>query len=163
MIRRPPRSTLFPYTTLFRSVSVLLAGTLIVLILLARADSEQYADLRKEIAALRGQIATFSKDQRDADAILRQPQNAEVLEASVFLNTLIHRKAISWTRTLADLEKVMPHNVKIMNIRPYVTGNKGEITLDMLVGADGPTPILAMYKALESSSLFGNVTPQQSS
>ena len=27
MIRRPPRSTLFPYTTLFRSVSILNAGT----------------------------------------------------------------------------------------------------------------------------------------
>src|SRR3712207_8916719 len=26
MIRRPPRSTLFPYTTLFRSVAVLLGG-----------------------------------------------------------------------------------------------------------------------------------------
>src|SRR2546429_6594069 len=26
MIRRPPRSTLFPYTTLFRSASLLLAG-----------------------------------------------------------------------------------------------------------------------------------------
>src|SRR3712207_8215664 len=26
MIRRPPRSTLFPYTTLFRSVAVLFAG-----------------------------------------------------------------------------------------------------------------------------------------
>src|SRR2546427_3981575 len=26
MIRRPPRSTLFPYTTLFRSLSVLAAG-----------------------------------------------------------------------------------------------------------------------------------------
>src|SRR5258708_21677290 len=26
MIRRPPRSTLFPYTTLFRSVSVLMNG-----------------------------------------------------------------------------------------------------------------------------------------
>src|SRR2546425_5403057 len=26
MIRRPPRSTLFPYTTLFRSLSLLLAG-----------------------------------------------------------------------------------------------------------------------------------------
>src|SRR2546427_6653786 len=26
MIRRPPRSTLFPYTTLFRSLEVLLAG-----------------------------------------------------------------------------------------------------------------------------------------
>src|SRR3712207_8526084 len=28
MIRRPPRSTLFPYTTLFRSVLALSAGTL---------------------------------------------------------------------------------------------------------------------------------------
>src|SRR3712207_8111142 len=28
MIRRPPRSTLFPYTTLFRSGHVLLAGSL---------------------------------------------------------------------------------------------------------------------------------------
>src|SRR3712207_6964647 len=29
MIRRPPRSTLFPYTTLFRSRSALLAGALL--------------------------------------------------------------------------------------------------------------------------------------
>src|SRR3712207_8137507 len=28
MIRRPPRSTLFPYTTLFRSVLVLISGAL---------------------------------------------------------------------------------------------------------------------------------------
>src|SRR3712207_7518323 len=30
MIRRPPRSTLFPYTTLFRSVGALLATALLV-------------------------------------------------------------------------------------------------------------------------------------
>src|SRR3712207_7754316 len=29
MIRRPPRSTLFPYTTLFRSVGLLLLGVLV--------------------------------------------------------------------------------------------------------------------------------------
>src|SRR2546428_8859128 len=29
MIRRPPRSTLFPYTTLFRSTAVILAGELL--------------------------------------------------------------------------------------------------------------------------------------
>src|SRR3989442_8800056 len=28
MIRRPPRSTLFPYTTLFRSLALLLAGVM---------------------------------------------------------------------------------------------------------------------------------------
>src|SRR5256885_4533884 len=32
MIRRPPRSTLFPYTTLFRSVQKIFAITLVVLL-----------------------------------------------------------------------------------------------------------------------------------
>src|SRR3712207_8262066 len=34
MIRRPPRSTLFPYTTLFRSMSGTLVGVLIPVVLL---------------------------------------------------------------------------------------------------------------------------------
>src|SRR5256885_3524328 len=36
MIRRPPRSTLFPYTTLFRSIELLLAGFFAVACLKAR-------------------------------------------------------------------------------------------------------------------------------
>src|SRR2546425_1734230 len=36
MIRRPPRSTLFPYTTLFRSQTVVLAGKLLGHVLLLR-------------------------------------------------------------------------------------------------------------------------------
>src|SRR2546422_162817 len=35
MIRRPPRSTLFPYTTLFRSVGIALASPLTVRVALA--------------------------------------------------------------------------------------------------------------------------------
>src|SRR5260370_16167791 len=35
MIRRPPRSTLFPYTTLFRSCLVLLLAVLLLLLLVA--------------------------------------------------------------------------------------------------------------------------------
>src|SRR3712207_7818595 len=37
MIRRPPRSTLFPYTTLFRSVQPVVALGLVLLLVLARA------------------------------------------------------------------------------------------------------------------------------
>src|SRR5256885_5137812 len=37
MIRRPPRSTLFPYTTLFRSIQVTLAGTLMAYNAIANA------------------------------------------------------------------------------------------------------------------------------
>ena len=94
------------------AVAVLLVGSLGALILLARADNAQLADVRKEVGGLRAQIAVVDKEQRDAVAILRQPRNAEVLETSVFLNTLLYRKGISWTRILADLEKTLPPNVK---------------------------------------------------
>ena len=142
------------------AVSVLLAGTLASLIVLARADNAQLADLKKEVVALRAQTAAVSQQQRAAEAVLRQPQNAEVLETSVFLNTLLYRKGISWTRILADLEKVMPHNVKVLNIRPYVSG-RDEVTLDLLVGADGPRPVIALYEAFEKSPIFSGLLQPQ--
>src|SRR5258708_28785442 len=48
MIRRPPRSTLFPYTTLFRSLAWVLLSTLLIwaapaqVILLGRGRSEEH-------------------------------------------------------------------------------------------------------------------------
>jgi type IV pilus assembly protein PilN len=142
------------------AVGALLVGTLIVLILLARADNEQLADIRKEVGGLRAQVANAAKQQRDADAVLRQPRNAEVLETSVFLNKLLYRKGISWTRILSDLEKVMPPNVKVLNIRPSVSG-EGQLMLDMIVGAEGPKSVIALYQALENSPLFsGLIQPQ---
>src|SRR5436309_5062874 len=51
MIRRPPRSTLFPYTTLFRSLilNTFLFGVIILIAnILKRAFSSQLADIRDE-------------------------------------------------------------------------------------------------------------------
>ena len=50
---------------------------------------------------------------------MRLPGNEEVLDRSVLLNTLIKRKAISWTKIFSDLEKVLPPNVRILAIRPH--------------------------------------------
>jgi type IV pilus assembly protein PilN len=141
-------------------VGALLVVTLGTLVMLARADSEQLADLRKEVGGLRTQVSTLSKQQHDAENVLRQPQNAEVLETSVFLNKLLYRKGISWTRILSDLEKVMPPNVKVLNIRPSVSG-EGQIMLDMIVGAEGPSAVLKLYQNLENSDNFsGLIQPQ---
>jgi type IV pilus assembly protein PilN len=139
------------------AVSVLLAISLSVLIALAMSDNSQLADVRKEVAQLRSQIAATTKQQREFDTIIRKPENAEILEQSVFLNTLLHRKGISWTRILADLEKTLPPNVKVLNISPYVTG-KDQITLNVQVGSEGPEPVIAFYKNLESSPYFGGVS-----
>jgi hypothetical protein len=138
-------------------VAILLAVSLSVLITLANADNVQLADVRKDVAELRKQIAATSKQQAELEAVIRKPENAQVLELSVFLNTLLSRKGISWTRILADLEKTMPPNVKVLNIQPYVTG-RNQMTLSLQVGSESPEPVIQFYKALESSDLFGGVT-----
>src|SRR5207253_7321649 len=48
MIRRPPRSTLFPYTTLFRSSAVLVRADVITLDDVAGRGDNVDADLRSE-------------------------------------------------------------------------------------------------------------------
>jgi Tfp pilus assembly protein PilN len=90
--------------------------------------------------------------------VLRQPANAEVLERSVFINSLLYRKGISWTRLMADLEKTMPPNVRVLNIRPYLTG-RNQITLELMVGSESGEAVLPLYKSLESSPVFGSVLP----
>src|SRR2546430_10647406 len=55
MIRRPPRSTLFPYTTLFRSQAALAN------VLSARSDVEQFDSANDAIEALE-KLATDSYD-----------------------------------------------------------------------------------------------------
>jgi len=138
-------------------VGVLLVASLGALVMLANADNAQTADLRKEITQLHAQISAAARQQADFEAVIRKPENAQVLELSVFLNTLLSRKGISWTRILADLEKTMPANVKMLNIQPYVTG-RNQVILSLQVGSEGPEPVILFYKALERSDLFGGVT-----
>jgi type IV pilus assembly protein PilN len=139
------------------AVAILLVASLAALITLANADNAQLADLRKEVSQLRTQIAAATRQQAEFEAVVRKPENAQVLETSVFLNTLLSRKGISWTRIFADLEKIMPPNVKVLNIQPYVTG-RNQVVLSLQVGSDKPEPVIQFYKALEGSDLFGGVT-----
>src|SRR2546426_7202890 len=53
MIRRPPRSTLFPYTTLFRSLA------------LAETRGEVIVDLRLRVAALEHQLTKTTADSEE--------------------------------------------------------------------------------------------------
>jgi type IV pilus assembly protein PilN len=99
---------------------------------------------------------------------LRLPENAAVFDYSVFLNDLLRRKGVRWTLIFSDLEQVMPHNVKIIQVRPQVYASddragKNEILLEMVVASENPEPVVDMLKALEGSRLFGAtaVTNQQ--
>jgi Tfp pilus assembly protein PilN len=137
-------------------LSVLLIALLAFLLSLNSLESGQVADTRKEIASLESRIRALTTQQARQDAILRQPENAEVLERSLFLNALLYRKGISWTRIFADLEKVVPYNVRIMAIRPSIAG-QNQVMLDMTVGSEAPGPVIELLKNLEGSPSFGAV------
>jgi Tfp pilus assembly protein PilN len=138
------------------AVGVLLLALLVFLVSLNRMESGQVVETRREIARLESQLRAVSSSQAREDAILRKPENAEVLERSLFLNALLYRKGISWTRIFADLEKVVPYNVRVISIRPSVTG-QNQVSLDMTVGTDSPQPAIELLKSLEASPLFSSV------
>ena len=125
------------------------------LVYISSMERGQLTDARAEIAKLERQVATLSTSQSRLEGVLRKPENAEVLERSLFLNALLFRKGISWTRIFADLEKAVPYNVRVMSIRPSVNA-RNQITLDMLVGADNQVPAIELLKNLEASPVFGH-------
>jgi type IV pilus assembly protein PilN len=139
----------------------MLVGTLGALIALVVQDRALLADVRTDVDRLNRQIRAATVEQGRLDAVLRKPENAEVLERSVFLNALLYRKGISWTRIFADLEKTVPWNVKVLAIRPSVN-SQNQVLLDMTVGSDSPEPVIQFYRALEESPLFGSVVGHSS-
>ena len=81
-------------------------------------EDQQLADVRHEVAPLNEQVRTVTDQQAKLDAVIRKPENETVLERSVFINTLLLRKGISWNQIFTDLEKTIPYNVKLVRIRP---------------------------------------------
>jgi hypothetical protein len=140
-------------------VAILLTGVLGMLIFLALAERDRSAESRRMIARIEGQLRGISAEETKLQAVLRRPENAEVLDRSLLLNQLLARKGVSWTRIFADLEAVTPHNVRLVQVRPQISP-QNEISLDMVVAAQAVEPISAFFKKLEASPVFGSAIPQ---
>jgi Tfp pilus assembly protein PilN len=132
---------------------VLLLALLGMLISLNVGEQGRLKSTQAEIDVLNRKLRSVAAEQAKLDAVLRKPENAQVLDYSVLINSLLYRKGISWTRIFADLEKVMPYNVRLISIRPAVSA-QNQIVLEMHVGAERTESLLQFLKKLESSELF---------
>jgi Tfp pilus assembly protein PilN len=137
---------------LFCSLAVLLS-----LIFHARS---QAADLRRSIAHQETQLAGLRRQQSQYSAVLSKPENAGTFAYSAFMNQIIVRRAVSWTRVFQDLGKVMPANVRLLAIRlPQVDAEEEDrasrVELDMMVGTTQPEAVIGLLKNLQKSALFG--------
>lgn len=137
-------------------VSLLLVGSLGVLIHLAIQDNRQLGDVKHEVGVLKQQIQSVTVEQDKLNAVVRKPENETVLERSVFINALLQRKGISWNQIFNDLEKTIPYNVKLTQIRPTID-EQGHVVLDMTVASANAIDSIGMLRAFTENPLFGNV------
>jgi len=143
------------------AVGLLLCLTLVALIGLMITDREAMAESRAAIDQVQRQLAKTNAAQAQFDSKMRLPENSSVLYRSQLFNTLIQRKAVSWTRIFSDLQTVLPYDVRIVSIRPTLNG-RGELSLEMVVAAQTPEPVIGFISKLELSSLFGDLTQSSS-
>ena len=137
------------------AVGLALAGLLAMLVSLAILERGTAAQTRQDIAQFERRLRRLNDEQGRMEADLRRPENAAVLDQVLFINSLLYRKGISWTRIFSDLEGVMPHNLRLISIRPQVDA-RNDVLLDMVVGAQSQLPVIEMLKQMESSPLFGS-------
>ena len=142
------------------AVGLLLAIFLGVEVKTIISQRHQGADIHVIINRLNSQLRGISAEQAKLNALLRRSENAEVLDRSLFLNSMIDRKAISWTRLFADLEKVVPYNVRLVSVRLPEVDSENRVLLDMVVGAKEVPAILELLRHLEASPQFGTANFQ---
>lgn len=131
-----------------------------VMILHQRAAS---ATLHLEIAKNSDTLRTLQFQQGHFTAILSKPANGQVFSDSVFLNQLIARRGLSWSRVFHDLEAVVPTSIRLLAIRlpqmPEEDSNGvNRVQLDMFVGTTQPEQFLVLLRRLEQANNFGATT-----
>ena len=148
------------YTASIALVCAGLACSLLVLVSLFLHERSQAADLRRVINTESDTLRTLQREQTRFSAVLARPENADVFATNVFLNELIARRGVSWTRVFSDLATVLPENMRLLAIRLPQVGvadakGTNRVQLDMIVGSQRSDAVITLLKKLEASPLFG--------
>jgi len=141
-----------------------LAVLVLITIVLLYSALSGWLSARKDrnlIAQRQQQIADRDQEKSKAEAILNLPENRSTRDRSQFLNDLFRRKAFSWTRVFADLERVMPARLHVVSIQPAMADNELEIKL--VVAGESRERALELVRKMESSQRFHQTQIQQES
>ena len=148
----------------YRLVNVALAIVLAVLFVLSVWQAigfARYSRLARVIRSgeieARVEAETLGKRAAELESPLDRPEAAAKLNEIGFLNHLIARKSLSWTRLLADLEEMVPNNVHLVSLTPTI-GNSGGITLQIDLQARSIGDASEFINRLEKSPVFQNIT-----
>lgn len=110
---------------------------------------------RRQQNEVRTQIAERDRIRAQAQTFLNRPENRSTRDQSQFLNSLIARKAFSWTLVLNDLEHIVPAGLQVVNIKPQINDNN-QLELVLTVAGSSRDRAVDLVRRLEESSHFRN-------
>jgi Tfp pilus assembly protein PilN len=128
---------------------------LLTLVLLV-VDVTGWLNARRDRAAIAHQqamIADRDHIRANAEEFLNRPENRTTRDESQFINSLIERKAFSWTRVLESMEKVMPPRVHLVSITPALDEDN-QLSLKMSVAGDSRDRAIELARRMEESRRF---------
>jgi type IV pilus assembly protein PilN len=108
---------------------------------------------RAKMQVVDDKVASINHERQGFQVMMRQPQNAQVLDQAGHLNALFDQKTFSWTLAMEDLETVLPGGVQVTTLEPVRDEKTGTITLKLRVV--GPRDKgLELVQNLEHSRFF---------
>jgi type IV pilus assembly protein PilN len=107
----------------------------------------------RQINYYRNEIAKCDQETTNAQALLSRPVNRATRDQSLFINTLIARKAFSWTEVLTDLERILPPGIHIVGITPDINDN-GQLELRLTAAGPSRERAIELISKMESSPHF---------
>ena len=87
---------------------------------------------------------------------LDRPEATAKLSEIGFLNILIARKGLSWTRLFANLEDMVPDSVRLVTLTPSI-GTNGIISLSITLRGRSIDDVTEFVHRLETSPVFENI------
>ncbi|HEY6339716.1 MAG TPA: PilN domain-containing protein [Candidatus Sulfotelmatobacter sp.] len=108
---------------------------------------------RATIADLRAKIEQRDQLRAEAEDFLNRPENRTTRDESKIINSLIERKAFSWTRLLEDMEKVMPPGVHLVSIQPKLDDDN-QLAVKMTVAGKSRDRAIELAHRMEQSRRF---------
>jgi hypothetical protein len=151
----------FPaYRLINVALALILAGLLIISAWQA-VGFVRYSRLARRLRPAeidaRVEAESLGKQAAEVGSRLDRPEATAKLNEVGFLNHLIARKDLSWTRLFADLEDLVPNNVHLVGLRPDI-GTNDVITLQIELQARSVADASEFIHRLEKSSVFRSIT-----
>ena len=97
-----------------------------------RALHQKAEEARAHQQVVDDQIAQVTLERRNAETMMRKPENSAVLDEAQNLNQIFDIKSFSWTLAMEDLETVLPAGVQVTTLEP-ARDKDGHITLKLRV------------------------------